>query len=919
MCSPSETIAGSTNHNTSKLINSNNNKSSTNSTNLQSNQQGVSPGCFSTVNLDNKSSDEMPFPSLSRNSRVTAQAVSSRTYNNKKDGSLVIAGENGFVPTRLVSLHPSQEHKLGAIRSGSPNSTSDIWADPKGKVSPSSPLDYLRDIDLTPCTTLSTAPSRTPSEEDIIDGQWRHSLASLEIPDLEHSMRPFEVSQSLTGVAKEPISPYYRKINGSVSRDSFDKSSERLQQLQSQSMKPTRDFSLRPPSRDSIQSPPRKNCHFHATAIKPEGKGSSLQQAIRKSPQDYYDKSRQLYGVPHATMQGQKYYYNQQHQIQQQHHQQIAHSHQQPGSHYVNNNSRPLYKHQQMHGQSWDHSPRVQGSSKNVSSSSSSVSSPKIVKQLSVGQNQRTHPTSATLSTSSASASGSRPTYEILKTLLRKKACLYEPDTSKAIALVTWLVGRKLALSLGYFSRQHLQSGVHAVVSDKIDSGMITRTKVNRCMQIILNSCFHYIIPRPDGSEEKGDLFMQSFASNVLDDTHLLKTLAEPWGNLEIKDEYLVDRDHDDERETVDDKSESKRVVLLCFNDNVRSAEDVLRCHNDFIRDAAISGNLNLSADEWYHFFSVKDDDGSKSDSASVANISPVLKSRGGYDIPYLTFDLPVKTSRNGDAQNILCDPCSRSTDYLGQMNSYELTKFRTSWCCKRYDHDHKLCQFAHIDVNEGWLRRNPSVHEYCDQMCEHTTVIKSASSSLNHCHLNTCPFGVRCKFAHSREEIDYHPMRYKSNVCDSVRNSCLNCELKDVCPKCHPESPRSPGHSKHLRPIYGKKADALTKKSTNSKLAGINSNSVSTINNAQRAAPIIYHKPAPPSEFEKTILFPGLQSLYRRNCAMAYAHFLGKKEALHSYSNFSDNWEDEDANDLVKNSSSNNGCFSLYSSIGGK
>ena len=99
---------------------------------------------------------------------------------------------------------------------------------------------------------------------------------------------------------------------------------------------------------------------------------------------------------------------------------------------------------------------------------------------------------STPVGTGSPSTSGPNPprsSSEILKTLLRKKACLYEPETSRAIAFVTWLVGRELALEYGYFSRQQLQSGVHACVAKKIDDGTITRTKVNRCMQIILNSC----------------------------------------------------------------------------------------------------------------------------------------------------------------------------------------------------------------------------------------------------------------------------------------------------------------------------------------------------------------------------------------------------------------------------------------------
>ena len=171
----------------------------------------------------------------------------------------------------------------------------------------------------------------------------------------------------------------------------------------------------------------------------------------------------------------------------------------------------------------------------------------------------------------------------ILKTLLRKKACLYESVTSRAIALITWLVGRRMALTLGYFSRQQLQSGVHQVVAPKISAGIITRTKVNRCMQIILNSCFHYIIPRPDGGEEKGDSFRKEFAATVqgLEDDNLVEALPLPWNDLKVGKALEEWLEIAEEHEAEEDGGEGgiKRTVLLCFNENVRSSDDVFRCH----------------------------------------------------------------------------------------------------------------------------------------------------------------------------------------------------------------------------------------------------------------------------------------------------------------------------------------------------
>lgn len=574
-----------------------------------------------------------------------------------------------------------------------------------------------------------------------------------------------------------------------------------------------------------------------------------------------------------------------------------------------------------------------------------------------------------------ASSSSSRPSPEVLKTLLRKKACLYEPGTSRAIALITWLVGRNLALTLGYFSRQRLQAGVHAVVANKIDSGMITRTKVNRCMQIILNSCFHYIIPRPDGTEENGEAFRQSFMQTVEDDTHLLKSLPSPWDDLDITvaenmvfcDEDEEDDDHAHHREDVkkskdakgsgkssaktvneskkggkkdakfkhgsgkyesdnDDASiaqhdssssvgQSKRLVLLCFNENVRSAEDVLRCHNDFIRDAAISSNLFLTSEDWRYFFSRKDDDGSQTsatvDSTTSSNAamysSPMIKGTEGCDIPYLSFDIPVEVTDCLAFKDSISEPWGKSADILGQMNSNELAKFRTTWCCKRYEHDVKLCRFAHVTENKGWLRRDPTVYQYTDQLCPQTTIIKSDDSILKGCHINACKNGILCKFSHSQEEVDYHPRRYKSKVCESCKGGvgssiCRPCLLLDICPNSHPNQP---GHHRLNR----RRGDSFSRGKASLKLNTISDTDVGDQIRTPGGSPIIYLSPAPISDFDKAFQFAGLQSLFRRNCTVHYASHCGVKGMKYTLFN-----NDCGITDPLFRPGRGNDSFSLYS-----
>ena len=472
-------------------------------------------------------------------------------------------------------------------------------------------------------------------------------------------------------------------------------------------------------------------------------------------------------------------------------------------------------------------------------------------------------------------SSNPRSPSEVLKTLLRKKACLYEPDTSRAVALVTWLVGRELALEFGYFSRQQLQAGVHACVAGKIFSAVITRTKVNRCMQIILNSCFHYIIPRPDGTEENGDSFRLAFAKEVADDTGLLRELPPPWNDLSVRHDVVMEASTGDlegkqskgsssapsspqnsprvesiptektsPRSKEEAESDSKRAVLLCFNENVRCAEDVFRCHNEFIRDTAHASGLQLSSSEWRSFFG-----------REAANAQQLWGNIG----------IPVPRTPN-----------FTQPDVLGMMTKSELAKFRTTWCSKRYDHDHELCGFAHVEVNGGWLRRNFLEYEYRMEMCPDIVHIPAGHRPEDGSFVvNECPRGVSCSFAHSKEEILYHPRGYKHNLCSSLTR-LGGCQNGDVCPDFHPvdsykfPTKKGEGRLNARQPRQGG-AGAASKTAPSLPPLG---------------APILYCSPAPVSRFEEQLQLPGLKNLYRRNCSVLKAHL---RNYACSYSFFGD------------------------------
>lgn len=421
---------------------------------------------------------------------------------------------------------------------------------------------------------------------------------------------------------------------------------------------------------------------------------------------------------------------------------------------------------------------------------------------------------------------------EVLKTLLRKKACLYEPDTSHAISLVTWLVGRRLALSHGYFTRQQLQSGVHSCVAKKIETGIVTRTKVNRCMQIILNSCFHYIIPRPDGSEENGEAFRLAFIRSATDDEHLIRTLPPPWNDLSLdslasseSDFFnMSDDEGDDNKRKSKDRSDSlsldsreKRSVLLCFNENVWSASDVYLCHDEFIRDVSHTANIFMSPEEWQSFFT-----GSRTHRKRL-NISDKYFESG-----------------------------------YSRMEQQGLSSFRTLWCAKRYEHDHSVCGFAHVEINRGWLRRDPVAHNYKPLFCPNIKPIPGKEG----CYINMCPRGVDCDHAHSNEEIIYHPDIFKRLACNYCASSC---PLRDVCPRVHTKqfSSQEMSHHSHGYHRHGRRRhepSQAQRPRSSSDAAG----RTGGFGKIPEGSPMLYIDPAPLSEFEKTLLLPGLQAIFR-------------------------------------------------------
>lgn len=107
-------------------------------------------------------------------------------------------------------------------------------------------------------------------------------------------------------------------------------------------------------------------------------------------------------------------------------------------------------------------------------------------------------------------------------------------------------------------------------------------------------------------------------------------------------------------------------------------------------------------------------------------------------------------------------------------MNRTELLSFRTRWCKKKTCSDPYKCEHAHREVNDGVLRRNPQEFFYYGKKCEKVT-FRDYKNTID--YANKCPDGDECKFAHTREEVMYHPDVYKTQLCE-------DWQTKEKCPR---------------------------------------------------------------------------------------------------------------------------------------
>ncbi|CEM28687.1 unnamed protein product [Vitrella brassicaformis CCMP3155] len=118
-------------------------------------------------------------------------------------------------------------------------------------------------------------------------------------------------------------------------------------------------------------------------------------------------------------------------------------------------------------------------------------------------------------------------------------------------------------------------------------------------------------------------------------------------------------------------------------------------------------------------------------------------------------------------------------TDFLSEEY---LVSFRTQLCpdrkrgCTKGD----KCRFSHAT---DWIRRRAFYHgsrekiKYCHQLCEFVALVNGRPH-------NGCDRGSNCPFSHSVEELEYHPLRYKTTLCPMFHQTGL-C-LRPYCPNIH-------------------------------------------------------------------------------------------------------------------------------------
>lgn len=104
--------------------------------------------------------------------------------------------------------------------------------------------------------------------------------------------------------------------------------------------------------------------------------------------------------------------------------------------------------------------------------------------------------------------------------------------------------------------------------------------------------------------------------------------------------------------------------------------------------------------------------------------------------------------------------------------NDQMLNIFRTK-PCQRLARDgvcgwRSQCQFSH---DPTWPRRQPRRYNYSPELCPNIRVVEDALGGTERIE-NNCTAGQRCPWAHSKEEVLFHPHIFKTTLCEEHTNN---------------------------------------------------------------------------------------------------------------------------------------------------
>eukprot|EP00929_Paragymnodinium_shiwhaense_P116957 TRINITY_DN8702_c0_g1_i8.p1 TRINITY_DN8702_c0_g1~~TRINITY_DN8702_c0_g1_i8.p1 ORF type:complete len:342 (-),score=46.50 TRINITY_DN8702_c0_g1_i8:325-1350(-) len=118
--------------------------------------------------------------------------------------------------------------------------------------------------------------------------------------------------------------------------------------------------------------------------------------------------------------------------------------------------------------------------------------------------------------------------------------------------------------------------------------------------------------------------------------------------------------------------------------------------------------------------------------------------------------------------------------------NEQQLNIFRTK-ACQRLARDgvcewKSRCQFSHT---VDWPRRPPQKYRYSPQLCPHVqygSINKDGSVGF----ASQCVSGLACPFAHSLEEVLFHPQVFKTILCEEYANNSQRGSRRAKRGRCH-------------------------------------------------------------------------------------------------------------------------------------